>query len=681
MPLQIEPVRLSERDRKRVASILDPWIEEAIEARLQKEHDWKDALRAYEGKPKTENKSWPWPDCSNQYIPLEAIVTDTIAPRMHRAIYSQDRIYKMETQDDRPEMADAARDLDSFANFEMRNRIRLSQKTQPAEWDSIQLGTGVLKGAYEDLRRVQLIPQQDGKPLATEVFDAYGPCIDHVPLEDVLFPADATQVNGPNRCLFVDHVIPMRWDQLVARKAYGYEGVDEIRGQLYTDWSLDIKEERDRLAGIQRIRRDHVGDIHEVWCNFPVYELEDFPNRRIEVANGKAIEREFVELCITYYMRQQRVLRVLENWYECGVRPFWAIPYIRRSSSIYGMGVWDISHRMVEGVSTIVNQRIDNSTVANTRIWKARKLSVPRGLQIFPSKVIQMDDPNDLEPVAMGDVAPSTFANEQSLVGYIERRTGVSDAQQGRLGGGNEYATASGTMSILEEGNIRFDFTLDEWREHWASIGMWALSCFRQFGYHYTDALVREFGPDKAQRIQAALELFEGQPTYALFSMDLVVTKASDTEQAQVQRNQVLFDISERVYMRLLEIVGMVTRGMDATGAPITESQKVIVYEAIQAILGLYKRILHSFQISDTETYLPNMQALEQAATLDQQVLAMNQMQAMQGGAQGAGPGGPGGQGAEGAGGGVSDRGRPPSPTSARQQPGGGAQQAAAGGA
>jgi hypothetical protein len=345
------------------------------------------------------------------------------------------------------------------------------------------------------------------------------------------------------------------------------------------------------------------------------------------------------------------------------------------------MGVWDISHRMVEGVNTIVNQRIDNSTVANTKVWKARKGSIPRGLMIFPSKVIPMDDPNDLVAESMGDVGGSTFANESSLVNYIERRTGVSDAQQGRLGSDTQYATASGTMQLLDQGNIRFDFTLDEWREHWASMGMWALSTFRQFGYHYTDALVREFGPDKAQRIAEALELFEGQPTYALFSMDLVVTKASDSEQAQVQRNQVLFDISERVYMRLLEIVGMVTRGVDMSGAPITESQKVIIYEAIQAILALYKRILHSFQISDTESYLPNMQALEEAKTLDDQVRALNMNQQAMGGAPGAGPGGTGGEGNPAAGGAVPDRGRPPSPTSARQQPGGRAQAAAAGGA
>lgn len=674
MAVVLENLKLSETDLSTIASVLDQWIHNAVQGRQDMEMAWKQDLRDYEARPRVENKNYPWPGCSNINIPLKSIFTDAIWSRLHRAIHGREKLYRLSTYDSRPEVIELSRALDDCLNFEANNRLKLSRKTKMWEWETILLGTGFLKGAWKDFRHVQMIPQQDGDPIAKEVFDAYGPAVDHVPIEDILIPMDATALNGPDRCQFIDHVKVLRWDQLVERKQHGYEGVDEIKEKYSSRWSQEIKDERDHIAGIEKIREETF-DIHEVWCNFPVCELDKYPGRKVKTAEGETIDREFVELVITYHPESRTILRVMENWFESGIRPFFALNYIPRSSSVYGIGVGRMVHYLNEAVNTTTNQRTDNATIANMRIWKCRKGALPRGVQVTPGKILYMDDPNDLQGEQLGDVYPSSYNTEAGFVNYAERRVGVSDYQLGRESSGNYQATATSTMSLIEEGNIRWDFTLDDWRESYSEMGMWILSVLRQFDYATTDILDRQFGPEKADTIREALSTVEQDPTYALFSMDLMVTKASDSEQAQMQRNQVLFDVFERFYMGMNAIVRNLTRGVDENGVPITQGEKELGYEMIQAQMALAKRILHSFQIPDTESYLPNLQALEQAAMQDMEMQQQQAaMMAAQGGMPGAGPQ-PDGGGDQGNPQGAPGGGRPPSPTSARQQagaPGGG---------
>ena len=677
MALYLDPIRLSDTDKKRTASILDGWIDRAEDDRKEQVEEWKMYLRSWEGKAPTDAKTFPWPDCSNIDTQIGSIMASAILSRLHQAIYSQDKTYKIGCQDSRPEVLELSGELDDALNFEARERIRMSRKTRMWESDAVYLGTGFLKGSWEDLRRIQYLPDRNGEIQAREVFDAYGPTIDHCPIEDILLPSDAAALNGPRRCQFIDHVIPLRWDQLVARQAYGYEDVDDVKGKTYSAWELEIKEERDRVLGIQRIRRE-ILDIHEIWCNFPVYELDAFPNRKVKIAGGKTQEREFVELCITYHAKTRTLLRVVENWYEDGKRPFWALSYIPRSTSVYGIGVARLVHLYQEGINTILNQRVDNGTVANTRFWKAKKLSVPRGMTISPSKVVFMDDPNDLVGEQLGDLYPTAFSNEASLVNYAERRTGVSDYQLGRESSGNYQATATSTLKLIDEGNVQWDYTLDEWRDSFAQLGMWLLSCFRQFGYAYDGILEQQFGPEKAEKIRRALEIVQSTPTYALFSMDLMVAKASTSAASDLQKTQVLMDMTERWYATLFDLIGRITRGVDENGVPFTDAQKAVAYEAIEAGMALYKRILHSMNVPDKESYLPNRQSLEEAAQgdlarMEQMRAQMMQMQAM-GMGMGMGPGGMNGGGNAGPGsvaagpaqnpGGSGRRGRPPVPGS-----------------
>lgn len=655
MALILQPLKLSQDDQGVVAAILDEWIQSAVEARLRMEEAWREDLRAYEGRPRMEHKNWPWPNAANLEIPLKAIATDVIQANLHRAIFGQSSLYSVATEDDDPEVTRSTHDIGDFINFESENRIRIKRSSRDWMFEAILLGTGWLKGAWLDIRRLQKIAKDMEKPTVQEVFDHFGPYLEMVPIEDILVPPRTRAVNGPFRSQFVSHISHLRWDELKAREEQGYEHVDELKHRKDQTRDDSVQEERDRLMDIEYIRKEEL-DIHEVWCNFPVYELDRFESRRVQTDEGR-VEREFVELVITYHRPTRTILRAIENWNEIGWRPFFPLQYIRRENSVYGQGVGRAIHYLNDGVNTVHNQRIDNATVANTRFWGVRKnAGIPRNTRISPAFVAHLDNPKeDVVALAHGDVYPSSHLNEQALKHYIDLRTGVDDYQAGREAPGQYQATATSTLKLLEKGQMKWDFTIDDWREVFGEVAQWLLSQYRQYGYHYSGVLEREFGVEKAERIRKALELQSDQPTFALYKFDLVVTSASTSKEAEAQKGQILFDITERFYIQMLGLIGQATRGVDEAGVPITEAQKAMIYEAVQAGFALYRRILHSFDIKDVESFLPDLNLVEQAARTDQ----ARQQQATMTGGMGAGQPGPGG--AETAPAGAAER-RGPSP-------------------
>lgn len=640
MPLVLDPISLSDADQRVVSGILRRQHEDALIARKQMEEAWIADLRSYEGRPRVERKSFPWPGCANTEIPIKAIHTDVIQANLHRAIYGQDKLFRALTEDDRPEIQEDARLLEDFINFECRNRIQLRHTTPMWMWESILLGTGFAKGAWLDLRRIQYVSRGDEDPRPQEIFDHYGPMLDPMCIEDCITPSNAQAINGPFRCEWITHATNLRWDEILQREDQGYQNLDRIEGHEHTSHGREIKDERDRLEAKSELRRDTGFDIFETWHTFPVHELARYPHRTVQTADGP-VERKYVDLVITWHYQSGTILRVIENWNEIGWRPFFVLPYMRRKGSLYGQGVGRATHYLVESLTTNMNQHIDNFTVANTRVWGARKnAGIERGAQIVPSKLFFMDNPReDLVPIQMGDVYTGSQANIASqLKHYIELRTGVNDYQAGREAQGQYQATATSTLKLIQQGNQKWDFTIDDWRETFGQLAQWLVSQYRQYGYHYTGILERQFGPEKAARIREALDRQSDQPTFALYKFDLVVTSAQLSKDAEIQKNQVLFDLLERYYLQVMGLLGMLGRGFDENGVPITESQKVLIEEAVTAGFALMKRLLHEFDVKDTESFLPNLERLAQAKEMDDAALAAQRAQGAMGAVGDRGP-------------------------------------------
>lgn len=610
MPVVLSPITLQPDDEKITLAILTKWWEGALISRERQEAEWREDLRTYNAVPRQKEKNFPWRGASNLIIPMKAIVTDSIVSRLHAAIFERERIFAAEFAD--PDAAQYKEVFEEVLDLECKNRINLERVSSLVEFDSVLFGTGFAKGSYRDERRVVRVPQMDGSANFQEIIDYYGPAIDHVPIEDLVLPGNAIALNGPQRCQAIHHRSRLRWDELETRKtSYGYN-IKELETRTKgkgaedtgsSDTSQEIKELREKLRGVETLR-ENTFEVVETWCYFPIHLLSRFPDRRVKIGE-QTLTRDFVELVITWHPKSNTILRVLENWNEIGWRPFFALPYIRRSDSVYGIGVGRAINGMNEALDTVHNQRIDNATIANTRIWKARKNSMPRSTSIWPGKVLWLDNPKeDLMAEAHGDVYSSSRENELILRGYIELRTGINDYNLGREDPTGRYsATATSTQLLLREGTRKFDFVIKDWRLVFGEMATWLVSQFRQYGYHYQDFLMQELGPEKAINFMLALDAQSPQPTYAVYKFGLRCTSVSDTKQARMEDNMALMQVTEQIYSQILLLAGNITRGVDQNGLPFTDAQKVVAWDAIEAGLTLYDRVLNAYDIKDTANY------------------------------------------------------------------------------
>jgi len=609
MPVVLDPIDLSTGDRDVMATILDGWIQDASESRREQARSWQEDLRTYEGQTKSRTKNWPWPNASNLHIPMKQITTDAIVARLHDAIFAHENVWVSETED--PDFVELGRDMEGFLTREALTRWHLKRVSKQWHLESVLLGTSFCKGLWLDMRRWALVSSMQGNEIA-EIIDHYGPYFDPIVIENILLPPRTRAINGPFRCQWVAHVSQLTWDELKQRQSWGYRDVDRIKTDLHSSWEAEIKEERDRILGIQKIRRIDF-DMFEFWSYFPIHELKRFPNRKVTLPDGGSETRLYAELVISYNHRSRVIHRVMENWNRDGKRPIFAFPYIPRVNSIYGKGVGRTIHAMDAALSTIHNQRIDNATIANTRVWKAKK-NVVRDQSIHPGKIIWVSEMGDIEPMQHGEVYQSSRDNEMILRDYIERATGVVDYTLGKESEMGKYsATATSTVALLQEGNRKFNFALDDWRETYNELATWALLQYKEYGFHEAGILEAVMGAERAQRLVAALSAQSSSPDLAIFKFNLRASTVDESPKARMERNMVLAEMTERFYIQIMDLVTLMTRGVDAMGMPIGQAQRTVALEALQAGIALYKRVLYTLDVKDLESYLPNEAKLQEA--------------------------------------------------------------------
>lgn len=104
----------------------------------------------------------------------------------------------------------------------------------------------------------------------------------------------------------------------------------------------------------------------------------------------------------------------------------------------------------------------------------------PDSFEYEPGKAVAVDDPNGVKVVELRGDLQYPLANEQLLLGYGERITGISDMNMGRAADRpNAPKTARATIALLEEGDVRASLDTAVLREDWGEIiqHFWSLDC------------------------------------------------------------------------------------------------------------------------------------------------------------------------------------------------------------
>ena len=145
-----------------------------------------------------------------------------------------------------------------------------------------------------------------------------------------------------------------------------------------------------------------------------------------------------------------------ENPFWHGMKPYDKCCYVTLSGEFYGMGIPEILFDLQAELNTNRNQRIDYMSMALRRMWKLRRDCglTARDLVWRQSGVIQVEDMDDVQEIAVQPLPASAFSHEDVVKQDMRDATGCHDIIMGLGYSANETATT--TMTKDNNASIRF---------------------------------------------------------------------------------------------------------------------------------------------------------------------------------------------------------------------------------
>ena len=164
--------------------------------------------------------------------------------------------------------------------------------------------------------------------------------------------------------------------------------------------------------------------------------------------------------CITM-MNRMAIIRVIENPYDHGMKPYFRTVDYLNEGEFWGMGEIESLEGLQDLENALVNQRIDNVRMTMDQMMAVNvdNLEDLRDLRPRPGGVIRTTGDRDPREIVMaldtGDVTNSAFKEAEQIERLIERVSGVSAYQMG-IDTPSQADTATGMTTIVEQGNTKF---------------------------------------------------------------------------------------------------------------------------------------------------------------------------------------------------------------------------------
>ena len=585
---QMKHLTLSEDQEDRLKLFLSDALYRMDAERQGFISDLKDEIDAYEA-PAKPMKTFPWKGASNLTVPVIGSMVDTIFPRIHATVFSPSTIVSIEEWPE--ELAEHAKAWEDMLQWIFTNEVNLPRVADSWFMEMIIHGTSVVKLTWERLERERRKYDSEGNIVTrqTEVIRNQ-PWLEHVPLQDLYIPFTARSIADAE---IVAHRLHPTWGHLKLREMNGlYKNVDNI--QNYTAIQSDeYTAHRERLENKEPSIIDRIDDVYECWLDF-------------DLDNQGVVE----PLLATFHLPSRTLLRVQPNPYNHARKPFREIVYFPRHNRFYGVGLARQLMVIQDEISTIHNQRIDSSTIANSRIWVV--IAGSRADQSFqgaaPGLKVTADAQDEIAPLQMGDVGQSMIEGERIAFQIAQQRSGVSDFVSGMDSGGSDRQTATQFTTKLQQALTRFNWTLEQVRDAITDIAAMTTDLYAQFGTD-NDAkfamvlgersdLVREFLKESAEfapTLSAALSL---QVTASSASVNKAVEQQNLLGLIQILNQQI-----SQYEMPLIQLI---------MNPQLPPQIKDYAIERIEGSRGLTKRILEINDVRNTSEVLGKTEGLRE---------------------------------------------------------------------
>ena len=598
---------------------------QALSAHSEYFDELKVFRRAIKAKPATKVKTFPWPGASNFVAALIRIAGDAIKARIVNSLLGPKPFWLVSATSEI--FVPYAKPWERFLEWAVANDLNLAQDVEMIVDQTVYLGKCPAKVCWVETVKPVKTYDRRTKEVVTEVRTTKDqPTIIPILLENWLEPWGTEEsVDKP----WNSHRIFMRaGDIKEAEKLGRLKNSQEIINSLLTSLPNDIQEATELRKMVWA--ETQVVTLYETQVSFDI--------------NDDGFREDLVVL---WHYDTGKPLSVKYNFFFHGSRPLHMFFYLRNSDDrSSGDGLAQLLYPIQDSLSTFINQRTDNITIANTRYWKGKKNSgLKKGEQVWPGRMFLLDDPvNDLVADKLGDVSPASFTHESMLRDYGERLSGISDPQLGREFD-NPRVAATTTLSILQEGNRRFDMVIKLMRGEFGKIGLRISQLYQQFEPRVK--LEEILSPEDEVYVRELLSM-NPYDIEKNFIIQINTSTATSNKETQRQGLLALFNLITGFYAQVNQV------GLELIANPqVPEPVKDMIIEMAVASHKILKEIVQSYDITDVDSVLVDVgKALEfvksggSPTTMEQQMQAglKNFSTIAGGGSVPAGPGGGGEQ-------------------------------------
>jgi len=581
---------------KEVKEEIEKWLCRHIDSRisrLRNLHETKipEYRRILQGRPKEENKSWPFPNCSNLVHPLAGESCNDLAARVLQLVWNTHPLYVFQylvKAGNDQEAASFTRKqnlLQDFMDYVGNDPRELDLYTRENKWfiDSAGLGKAHLLVVPEHRMEAVYTGYEEGRASFDERTIYEGPKVVNLRYEDVLADPDC-QVFEENDPLIVRHTLSKR--QLQERAYKGFldkEKVKSILGHPDRYGPSPVKKREHAKKGIADSEDTTLAEWDIYACYFSWYHSE----------------RKF-RLIAWFHQRSKTMLNCVYNFI-----PDNQIPIVETCLSVDGMGFAQMLKHFQEEVSTTKNQRNDAMTwgILGINTLSPQNKNIDRNMKIWPGVCLPVNkDDFTHHEVANPAMSAISLQNEAAMIQQARERAGIAPAVAGAGAGSVDKKgrySAMGTMAIMQDSNTRSGHRQSDFRHAHVKAGALITDFYGFLGLGRKGTI---FGIDEQLLNEVLRDVLDRRVRIPMRAATASVN-TEVTKQNEILLNQAIEAFNQRQSQ-------MIQAASNPTAPPEYRKWMVRVIEARTVFM---RKIVKDFQLSDhPEEYIPDAPKLEE---------------------------------------------------------------------
>lgn len=563
-----------------------------MDARNQKIIKWRKNLEAVAS---DAPKHHPFKNSSNVVVPVSQVLTQSLYAKSKGTFDAREPLWQVDCIKHDETEIEKYKFLQKFLNMlaESPTDLDMGRVLDDLILEALTVGVTFPKVVYSvNSWRVR---GADGSE-ETEVIYHDGPAVMVAPAEKVKYRRGVKEINRLPWIAVDTALTEVELRERASKGIYDVEAVQKILGSPRTTPD-ETEEQQQQAETFDSGETTGLFDVSEVWFKWDV--------------DGNGVP---IDLFFTIHMESGTILK--QQYNTLGTRFITVAKYMPRSMTLGGRGVGQMTESMQDEITVNHNMRNDNMKIANMRMLAVKRQSgFGKTREVYPGAVWEFDDPrNDIQPIQLGEVYPSSLQAEGTSMNYAQRAVGLSDVSMGFADSTMKSRdSVRGSAMRLEQGDSILGSILEGLRRSVAEIGMlvW-MQCIA----NKERVIAKE---ESAQRLsqeelQMLRELLEMPVTEVPMRLQFTV-KVTDTDKTYEQVRMTLLSLTQIYSQFAQQTIPLAQMVYGPQGMAMQQQAPELWGYMARILAGSGKLMEDIFKFSgmyDTGNYVPNSKVLDQ---------------------------------------------------------------------